>query len=1565
MLRWDAQLGRDPWKNLIAEECRQIAGGLTSPVEIKPKLLIKPQTHAPLSWVCIASENASPSAASWLVFQTGRYFCVGAPSGAIDCLTLAEESLRLRHYHIVLLSWERKHYEGLAALIGKRSRVTVWTSRWIWDECRRTDPSLRVLPTRSLENYPIDPVLEAGDAVSAVPLCEVRTFEQAADVLFTLGVSLKLRYTLSGLMASSGDGQRTVVPSLAACFLCSGAQVLVDPFRTAGRISSSSAEFVREFPQLRSAHAQRAEQLNWLGYNAHCGWSDEWQTSHGSDVDLTARGATLADLRVRRPEGRGPATLDERLPERPITPGHAVGSSPTVGVVLLCGTLFRRTNAETIDPGRMLKVRVESDRIAILPILEWRLRQIQKLYPNGASVFIVTSPDTHPVVHQIVTRFRPEFPACDIRFVTAWLSPLYVERDDMLEPLSTPDGGWILTVSGHLNWIPALARLAELPDMLVVIAHNNLGAVLDEQTKAEVSSAFHRDEPITFELCDMQNDGIPDERWSSFSYLSENSYLWKPEYDQSPVPSSGLFSTMTAYVRTQHIREQFGAHIFADPKAALQSYLGNCAVIKVTGGISEPGTNVYAIRRDFDFVTHQGPLTRFIIYRGGKAGLYGYRRFFSVRREDHLRDASFWREFAAAQTSGVDVPRAGIEEEQIRDRTLWELVPVEKRYVWSGNRIAKMKGEPDYWNHPIAETWELSTHESGTASCSLDVRRSVPFSEVFQIHVAKRNCEFMAKYLDCNGKLSLQVHPNDLVARYLSDKREFRVSDERGKEETFFVIEPAADRAFHLFLGFHQERMEPLAAVIRPELHRQFERVRGAEDFKTAYPHLLRAMRETASLVIADWGEPFAGRSDFQSYLLRSFAPDWCALRNGANTKAPMSTTIELQTATTAEAPVPFDDVLKWHLVEHPLRLHSEGLPLSLLGREYLIAALVLIRAVQELALLGAQREDLKIKVKKLLDYSVAAGTAADCLNQHPVFRYFRTVRLEKGAWGRVPAGTVHAWQDGGNSLIEVADNSDNTFRILDFGRELETPPRRMHYAQAMYALTDESILGEAAVERLLKSPHVQSDAAKQDSAPASDGGQDAFQTPAAWQPFHAHVEHAEIHGQQVEIDIKDFAAVMNPEGPLDLYRGSDIMRVSPASTVFIAPSGGRVIAKPGRDGIAIAFRPRTPPRPVLCISFGARRVAVAVQDPSRSPSSRWFHETIPTPLREPADAVDHIARLVERLCLSGVDGSVGICWPGPVDDRRCYTTAFAAQRAFEKIEVLDAVLAGLARSGGFANVPIHPESVICFCNDAFLSALGEKWHARGRARGSNPLVVNLGSGLCAGWIQQEGDPTAFEPSAYLGRWIYVDSVTASFLPQTSETRERVFTATPATSLGSPRSIRSSVYFSFGGLVLRWLSRLPAADRSGFLNVWEHAPVNHLLQKEFTESANEITHDPERYPRFAFMRRINEYIANRADPLHRQAYAFAAEYAYDLVGCIKTLESTRKSPGAFTDIILTGSVGESFGRAEDGDPFKELLGRLLPGKEVQRSNIAPSVLRELAGVVHISGLARRRSHGAA
>ncbi len=128
--------------------------------------------------------------------------------------------------------------------------------------------------------------------------------------------------------------------------------------------------------------------------------------------------------------------------------------------------------------------------------------------------------------------------------------------------------------------------------------------------------------------------------------------------------------------------------------------------------------------------------------------------------------------------------------------------PVLKRILWGGRRLETILGknlgpETDY-----AESWEIADHPNGQSSAiwppelagkSLsELVRDFP-NEILGRQIAEKYKQFplLIKFLDAHKDLSLQVHPDDKLAREL-------VND-NGKTEAWVVLH--ADRGSRIYAG--------------------------------------------------------------------------------------------------------------------------------------------------------------------------------------------------------------------------------------------------------------------------------------------------------------------------------------------------------------------------------------------------------------------------------------------------------------------------------------------------------------------------------------------------------------------------------------------------------------------------------------------------------------------------------------------------------------------------------------------------------------------------------------------
>ena len=125
--------------------------------------------------------------------------------------------------------------------------------------------------------------------------------------------------------------------------------------------------------------------------------------------------------------------------------------------------------------------------------------------------------------------------------------------------------------------------------------------------------------------------------------------------------------------------------------------------------------------------------------------------------------------------------------------------------VWGGNRLRLYKGlEPT--DTPIGESWEVSAVPSSVSVIGngelaghdlVSVINSAP-EEILGREVARRygnRLPLLAKFIDAKRDLSIQVHPNDEMAR--------RCHGKSGKTEMWYVID--AQPGSFLYAGFKSQ----------------------------------------------------------------------------------------------------------------------------------------------------------------------------------------------------------------------------------------------------------------------------------------------------------------------------------------------------------------------------------------------------------------------------------------------------------------------------------------------------------------------------------------------------------------------------------------------------------------------------------------------------------------------------------------------------------------------------------------------------------------------------------------
>ncbi len=139
------------------------------------------------------------------------------------------------------------------------------------------------------------------------------------------------------------------------------------------------------------------------------------------------------------------------------------------------------------------------------------------------------------------------------------------------------------------------------------------------------------------------------------------------------------------------------------------------------------------------------------------------------------------------------------------------MMPLFRRYLWGGRRLATMLGKPLGPGDDYAESWEVVDHgedqsvvaagpASGLTLHQLVVEQA---ADLLGQHAPRKQFPLLLKFLDCNRALSVQVHPNDEQAARLDPP-------DLGKTEAWVVL--AADPGSKIFAG-----LKP--GVTREDLH--------------------------------------------------------------------------------------------------------------------------------------------------------------------------------------------------------------------------------------------------------------------------------------------------------------------------------------------------------------------------------------------------------------------------------------------------------------------------------------------------------------------------------------------------------------------------------------------------------------------------------------------------------------------------------------------------------------------------------------------------------------------------
>jgi len=1528
MAPWKLRIGSDIWRNLIAEESRAAKDLYPKEFETSASRAADPNQSALCYRLVPSGNSTSPS---YAVFLAGRWFLVGVPKSVTRYLAVLRPAGETLPWHVVLLSWDEGHTAGLPELAAAKLVGTVWTSLWVWEEVLRSfaaesperrDPLLSLTPATpqsvEAEFDEADPLnAEKPNLTNRVVACD-----RHMDLALADGVRLALSYVPA------------YTPALKVRFNCNRLSLTLDPFNVADAggvetLRGRLADVTDLWPTLREPFLIRygSQLARAADPQAH----ERWLEPEGGPNALEGS----VDLSACRPEAGAVFAPSPALTARPVAlPPKAppTGVLSRTAVMILCGGLAGKKRA-VIDPGRKLGVGGE-----VVSILAWRLKQLDAWAKShtvpALPVLLMVSPDTAGLVDTEVNWFRVSFPKARvaIEILHQQLVPIVVSEKGRFRPKSLPDGGWSLTSRGHLDFLHMLQLWAGdgRPPLEVafVFAHNNLGNLLDETTVARLDRFAGSGADLAVELVRLTRPADPaDPRWAQLSYLGDDGpRLFKDGvYPPDPkIESPEWWSTQTWYVSLRTAAAPAG-------DGPSTRFLGP----------AKPG-GPFRVWQDAELLTHDDRY-RIGAFRdespapgeGGRAadGFTRYDRFLVVRTEDHLRDPSL-HERLTKLYPGPEKPEKPEEEadDERPEQPFLETVPAEMNYVWGGSLISLLKGLAP---HRIAETWDVSEHPSGPSAVYQNLWQAIPLPEVMRQR--RGTLGYMAKYLDCHGPLSVQVHPDARTAKYLFDKKNFHVTDEYGKEESFYVLRAARledDGPPHLYLGFDRDALKGIADRLRPVLEGYAGR--GADRLTECYARVVEELHAALGHEVGNRFDNFSVLPGVRDLVLEAVAPASVDALKAARDRPEGGVTF------------PLELVFEYHVKGSG----GGASPLHLLDKEYVFAAVGVIRMIEAVeGYFRNGRHEPELCARRLFgDPNGATGG--------PTFlSYFRRQKVNVGDWGRVPAGVAHSWQGGGNFLVELAQPSDNTFRILDFGRELGNASRRqMHYTAAMFAISPDGIVGESAAKRLVLP------AAEQLVVPATER-----------RPCHSALGY-ELYGsaragkntwvRTCNSSAGAWSVLMNPDDGVQLrtVKGPFAsLSVGPCRAVLVEPGTSFEFLPAQPDNTVLHVFPREPDPDLLCVSLGDTKLEVARVGSDGGAAVVWRQGELPARTEDVArrlpDAIRAVVsclRVHPELTTTGSRPKrVAVAWPGPVDGNRLFSSVLGKAT---KEEFQAAFEAAFKAEFGW---DITGFEVL---NDSVAGVRGELYHPQGglshKAAG---MLLNIGSGLCAAFYlppTRDLGPDAARNGA-VGRWLDINPLTGEL----SVHDELVFTESP--SLHREGRVRTTGFLSSRGIALRFLSRVAANDSlvaefCAYVGQDVGWWIAHLLPGKpeefagrFAQAVTKLGERPDRFQVHRVIARINE-LAVAGGEAERAAVGLIIEVAHELAGVIRHIGERGPNYKACTRrVVLSGSVGTRFGRV----PWKgapDLLLHVLGANvgrryEVKRSAISVSCVREAYG----------------
>jgi len=1054
--------------------------------------------------------------------------------------------------------------------------------------------------------------------------------------------------------------------------------------------------------------------------------------------------------------------LDSSLPLCPAKPNPLQENAqlmekPRIYLAIACGGMSTRSGGQIIPIRRVLLGDQNKINISLLgmKVLDFLLDQAKKeedrIFEN--TLILIPSPWTEASVREEMARLLWEYrhlweqsnnPPRILYLHQTVILPRYQESNGRLAYYRHPEGlEFQYSHTGHFNFLSTLfektvrEQLEGFDDRALIYYsnYNNLGRNINRDVLRLANHLLTQEScPMLFELTrHVGEDGRPKDQGSYWVSACNSSRLLKPVYcgrdgsnwnedrDRIVDPSqlNELYMSTGSFLLYPR-RLQDSSKDFQEKVKFYIHHRPTLVYSRRRSGGTASLPDTLQFERDMDEITWALDSCQGVSVDGlGEAT-----RFFPIKEEKDLYQDKYGR---LNDLYKDIVDKIGATSGDIPSDSPLALEPVENYQVWGGDRIRFEKGLPPSEDQ-VSETWEGSAHPKGVSGIRRNALHSVPLTSV----ISSGEVDVMAKFLDCNDWLSIQLHPSkwtctqingvlesparwNSVTKGLSEESKRKLEeelrlreDDEGKEEIFYVLtvsKKEADKSPYSF-GLESKEVRNLAGCgnIEPQEWEKFQ------------PDKIR------------------DRVLNQSQL--------CCLSG-------LLPNMELPNALTQKYKEQFGQLINDRLCPI-LKLREGTSPKTLDG-------IVLILAIHAL------RESIKALDSSTLDGIIQEVFRSD---QSPLLRFFHPLKsLEPGAVIRVRQGVIHA-AGPGLYLVEASHQSNNTYRIFDHGREfISEPPRPTHYTLAAVALSDESFL-DAETERRHILPQWTSD---------SSIGNIRLEVLKSTDLTHWHELKIEPENGHVVLCTKGRIRVRTTYGRQDeaprLWREIELPT---AHAAYIPPPKigqkrkmqVKTVGFYESSGIDICAKSKPIP-PALCITLGGTHfqfIYDAPPEPRRYAIYLW-HEVLNNPwdtnnwnLR--LDALKE--KLGEFLGMYHKKNEMieflGLSWPGFFNDNQ--TRLYSNILGCEGVDTINLVanLENCVSSG-------PPRVLFDATADIWAEVLDAAGYLRVRDKDTirlrSGMLLNFASGVCLGIYDASADKVKESlgdiPIAHLGRLMWFD----------------------------------------------------------------------------------------------------------------------------------------------------------------------------------------------------------------